>query len=392
MIVESKSKFRQFLFWLIIGLIVLVAAGLGLYWRNNKANLISDNQNYIIPGVPYVGIYNQKDRQGYINNDAVAAAVSVSEYWNPGKTNFAEANSFFRREPGTYINFQKIGDYFEKFGGYNVSQEKLGIGELKKYINSNKKTPLILFLPISENQPLEIWYHPAKVLIGINEPERKLIMHDFWLGNNLEISFDDFNKLWERMRPDERNMYLVVRPENYKGILDVGGVSQSYKPRTETMQTAGDMFQNFVLAQGAQSQKMNDKAIEYFLEIKSDPNFEMHFPPTFKVYLYYEMAEAYLALKNFDSAIEAANQAIEINHDLDKPSGDWPGTIHVLNKPSLIDRASGPYRVLGDVYRQQKDFAKAKENYLKALDIMPANEEALQGLKLVELELAKGTK
>ncbi|MCH7832353.1 MAG: hypothetical protein IIC55_05720 [Proteobacteria bacterium] len=52
-------------------------------------------------------------------------------------------------------------------------------------INSEVKTPLVLFLALSANQPIEPpYYYPATVLIGIDEPEQKLIFSSYWLGNN----------------------------------------------------------------------------------------------------------------------------------------------------------------------------------------------------------------
>ena len=45
-------------------------------------------------------------------------------------------------------------------------------------------------------------YHPATLLIGIEDSQKKVVLQDYWFGNNYEVSFDDFNKLWEEMRPD----------------------------------------------------------------------------------------------------------------------------------------------------------------------------------------------
>lgn len=384
---NNKSKY---LLLSVVAVLILSLSVLVWYLFGLPAKITA--QDYIIPGVPYVGVYNHKAQLSYLFGDTVSAVVSILEYWNPGENNLVEINRAFRSEQVVLIGENRMTDFIRNDGNYKIERVRLELGEIKNYINSEIKTPLFLFLAISEEQPLTVVYRPATVLIGIKESEQKLIFHSYWLGNNYEITYDDFNKLQERMRPDERNSYLAIQPKKLKEkIKEVNQRAVSaYPERTLTMKEGEAMFKNFAIGEGAYFLSLNKVAGDYFLKVVNDSNFESYFPPYFKARVLYELGEVFLKQKDYPNALSYVNKAIELNQDLDKPfNKDWPGYETKSNKPDIVDRISGPYRVLGDIYRELKDFSKSKDAYEKALEINPTNSEAARGFQLMELELAK---
>jgi len=348
--------------------------------------------DYIISNVPYVGIHNHKGLLSYAGGDTESAVTSILEYWNPGKNNLTEINRYFSQYRKTLITGELIINFINTvYDNYQVRRVNLNIDEIKNYINSQIRTPLFLFLSIDTDQPLKVVYHPASVLIGIKESEQKLVFHNFWLGNNYEITFNEFNNLQEKMRPDERNTYFVIQPKDFKEKLET--IRQrpiiSYPKRTSIMVEGETMFKNYGIASGAAYLSLNNIAIDYFSRVVNDAKFDSYFPPYPKVSVLYSFAEVYLRQRNIASALKYVQQAIELNYDLDREFKDWPGYEIRTNRSDIIDRISGPYRVLGDIYRELKDFLKAKEAYQKALEINPFNSNAQHNLQQVELELAK---
>jgi tetratricopeptide (TPR) repeat protein len=401
MIIDDPSKkVKRNILLLSAVAVVVVAAVVGVIFFGAKMFQISkENQkqsDYVIQGIPYIGIYNHKGDYSfsYVLGDTSMAAASLLEYWNPGQNNLVQVALCFsdiNNNSGRITGLTDIEGCISKFGDYNFQTVHLNTDELKKYVNSEVKTPLIFFLPVSIDQPLEISYHPATLLIGIEDSQKKVILHDFWFGNNYEVSFDDFNKLWEGVRPDGRNTYLVVQPKDLQNKLkeiDSRKIT-AYPARTSIMDQAHSMFQNYALGWGAKLRGTYDVAQKYYSEILNDPKFEDYFPPYFKVSLFTKLADVYLAQGNLDQAFVNATKAVELNHDLDKPFKDWLGCeLRGGNTPGNQGVSSDAYRILGAVYRKQKKYQAAIDNYQKALDINPGNPNAEKGLKLSQLGLA----
>jgi len=391
----SNKKSKLYLVGVVILLFFIIGGGLWYWFKTQiyqKTQIENKKIDYIIPGVPYIGIYNHKDLFSHIIGDTASAVASILEYWNPGKNNLVEISRAFRPRSGVLIGDNSIINFINKtYSDYNVERVNISIDEIKNYINPSSRTPLFLFLAIDRNQPLNVTYHPATVLIGIKESEKKLIFHNYWLGNNYEISYDEFNELWGRMRPDERNTYLVIRPKNLTEKLKelTSRETISYPQRSSIMEKAVNIFKNYAIGVGGNHLGLNNLAIDYFSRVIKDSNFEAYFPPYYKVMVLYQLGELFLKQKDYSNALNYTNKAIELNQNLDKPFKDWPGYEVRSNKPDIIDRISGPYRVLGDIEKELKDFKKAKEAYEKALEIQPTNSAARRGLSSVNLELAK---
>lgn len=371
-------------------LVLILIAGYS-YLRNKNIIQSGKSTDYVIPNVPYVGIFNHKDAYSHVSDITPGGVVSVLEYWNPGKNNLSEVGQSFDHPENQFFGLFQAKDFFEKRGGYTAEEKHLEISDLKKYINPDVRTPLLLLLSIDKEQPLNVQYYPFALLIGIKESQQKMVFHSTWFGNNFELTLDEFNELEERMRPDMRNNYLIVQPEDFQNKLDEvkNRTEAPYASRTEIMNKAQNMFKNFALGRGAFRVGLDDLAMDYYTKVKNDPNFNGYFPPYYKARTFQEIARVYFQKKDFDNALAHINQTIDLNHDLDKPFKDWPGYEFRMNKADVVDRYSFPYKFLGDIYVEKKEYSKAVDSYKKTLDISPSFEAARKALEIAELQLAK---
>ncbi len=382
-----------FLGVIILALIVFFAWN---HWRTK--NMIQENPlaqkiDYIIPGVPYYGIYNHKESASFLSTDKPAAIASVLEYWNPGKNNFQTIDQFFpnlveRKEFDKPRSWDEIKNFVNSQGNYVTEIEELIIDDLKKYVNPKTKTPVIITLAIDQNQPVNIPYYTMKVLIGIKESEQKLVFHDFWFGNNYELTYDEFNKLAEKTNPRFKNKYLVIQPKDInnklKEINNASNTNSLDPKRTQLTNINSQMLLNYILGSAVLKYGLPSRmAIDYSEKVKNEASFESSFPPIFKTLLFFRLAQAYLALDDLDNALAAALKSVELNHDLDKPSGDWPGYEIAYNSASNKGQLSNSYRILGDVFNKRGAPEEAKYNYQKALEIYPENQLAQEGLQSI---------
>jgi tetratricopeptide (TPR) repeat protein len=355
-----------------------------------KNRFVVSEADYTIPGVPYVGIFNHKGKLAKFTRDSHAAIYAIEEYWNSGKNSPKEINNYFKDIKDKQNS--DIADYFNNAhkDEYSAKVEKLDISEIKKYLNSKVKTPLLVGYALDANQPSEIKYLPTRVIIGISESRKVLIVHDFWLGNNYEISFDDFNKSRGINDSGTKREYVVVQPKNIKEKISEIGKRNivPYKPRAEVMVKCEKMLINYSIGRAAAINVINNRAYEYFQKVISDPNFRVYLPNVFKVRTYAYLANISRLRKQYDQAVVFANDAIELDHELDKPFMDWPSYDIITESSGLVAEECSPYWVLGHVYMETGNIEKAKENYDKALSINPYCLEAKKGLESVNAAMS----
>jgi hypothetical protein len=392
MIIKDSNKKTKLLVAAVIAVIVLLVAGFFLWriWQKDK-NVSTD---YIIPNVPYFGIHNHKGNNNVLGPETPSAVASILEYWNPGKNNLQEINDNvlaqlrYQEESSKYLSdFDKIKEAVYTLGDYNSEVVNLKISDLKTYVNQTIRTPLLVFLPVKTDQPIIINYSPVSVLIGVKEKESKLVFHNFWLGNNLEISYEDYSKMIDRMTPIMRNNYLVIQPKNLKEKLKEveGRRNTPYPPRTSIMERGSEMFKNYAIAEGGSIMDIEEPTKTYLEKIIQDPEFENYFPPYMKVLTYSRLAQMYL-LGNKDNltAIKYAQMSIDLNHNIDQPFKDWMGYECAFNKPSHYGESSRPYVVMGDIQSKQNNISAAKDAYTKAFEIYPRSSVIRNKLQLTK--------
>jgi len=394
----EKIQSNKRLFLILAGVVlvlVLITSILVIFKKDIPALFkkgIVSSLDYVIPGVPYFTMFNHKGAANTIKGPIDSSVASVLEYWNPGKTDLLALRNDLRVPANERLSPSQIQSVVEKQNNYSFSVEELSLGELKKYINSSVRTPLLCSLPLNTNeQSVATGYFPLSVLIGVSETEKKLTFHSFWLGNNYELTFDEFSKLQGMMRPNLRNKYLVIQPKDLRQkINEIKKRGEAaYPPRTRIMKKYENLFKDYAMLHHFFAWNMWTNVVDYASKIIASDNFDAGLPVYFQMQMLSELSEGYLNQGDLEKALDFANRAIALDHDLCQPSGDWAGFEIGINKPSDLCKRSDPYRVLGDIYKQKGDFAKAGENYQKALEILPGNVMAQQGLQSVQLELSK---
>jgi hypothetical protein len=378
MIIEDSNKKTKLLFAVIIAVIILLVAGFFLWriWQNKNVSA-----DYIIPNVPYFGIHNHKGNNNVLGPETPSAVASILEYWNPGENSLQEINDNVLaelRDQGVsnenLLTFDKIKAAVSTLGDYNSEVVNLKVSDLKTYVNRAARTPLLVFLPVKADQPIGINYFPASVLIGVKEKENKLVFHNFWLGNNLEISYEDYSKMINNMAPNMRNNYLVIQPKKLNEKLKEveGRRNTPYSSRTSIMEKGSEMLKNYAIAQEGSTMNIEEPTKTYLEKIIQDPEFENYFPPYLKVLVYSELAKIYLDKDN-SKAIEYVQLSIDLDHDIDQPFKDWMGYECALNSPSHYGESSRPYVLMGDIQIKQNNVSAANDAYAKALEISPKN-------------------
>lgn len=362
------------------GIILIIIVSIGVFTTYFLRLKEMSDSNYVIPNVPYIGIYNHTGNYSYTNGDTAAAVSSVLEYWNPEKNDLMEINNALTQiEPGKRNSKDAVADFINKsFSDYSVERKELSFDELKEYINSDQRTPILMSFSLSKRQPKEVSYYPYNILIGIDSVQKKFIFHNYWFGNNYESSFNHFDFIQKKGKIS----CIVIQPKDLKAkIAEVSArENKGYSPRTPIMNESQGMIRDYIIGSQVMATS-NEMAGSYFLKVINDPKFQDWMPPYFKMSIFHMMAEFYLKRNNLDGALIYADKAVEENHDLDKPFKDWPGFELRTGKIDIIDRSSEPYRVLGDVKKASKDLKGAEDAYRKALEIRPNNSKALDELK-----------
>lgn len=398
---EIKSRTQLVLVVSLIITIILAILLSAYFFIHKKENLnifSKDKDSYLIQNVPYVGYFNHTGERNYLKGNGMMALASIFEYWIPNQNNFLTLSESFDKNSTFLINSSlthssrnRILEPILNRVDFSYESVTLGTEDLKKYINKDIRTPLLISLPVDKNQPEKADYFPTYVVIGIDYENKKITTHSPWLGNNYEIPFSDFETMQER-RGDQKNTYIVIRPNNFEFLLQGNDneKKENYPQRTEIMNQAEEMFKDYALAYILDfSRKENDLAITYYQKVIGNPKFEEFFPPYFKVSTFSFLANKYLDKNNFEDALKFANLAVEANKDLNQPFKDWPGyEIKYSDNSTEIGRCSEPYVSLGNVYQRKGEFTKAIEAFEEALKINP-DDISIQGLLKSTKEISK---
>ena len=383
---------RKYLVIGLVALMVLIFVFVGAFFLSRKSSV--GDINYVIPNVPYIGINNHVGEKGVLIQGSTSEIAMILDYWNPRENDFGQLNRQVKLHidhvSRDSLTMQQAGAVINELGNYNVRNEHLEIGDLKKYINPEARTPLFVFLPISSPDPASIPYSVATLVIGIKEDEKKIVLHDYWFGNNFEITYEDFNSRMGRKKPNFRNEYLVVQPTDFKSAMEdiKNRAVTAYPKRTQVMSQITLMMGEYLRGYEALMESRSEEAVSYFSKVEGDQKFNEFLPPYLKVLLYTQISQAFLNKNDFDKAISYQKKADELNHDLDKPFLDWPGYEMRYNEPGKYGMNSQPGSVLGDIYFAQGKYADAKKAYLNALEIFPKHLILTEKYQAAQLKLS----
>jgi len=378
----TQDRLVKIILLAVAAIIILAVIIFGFYYFYQSKT----DYNYTIPGVPYYGFYNHS----FDAELPIASSIAeVLGYWGDERFNLPDLAKKF---PASQFNQQALLDLpkFFQDNGYEIYSGKAGTGkelkEIKKFVNSKNKIPVIVFQKNSLN-PDRI-SSGLRVVIGVFDKEQKVIVHDYIFGNNYEISYQDFQKLF----PSEQKFILAIWPsaELTGKIKGLDANPQPYPERTVTMDKISNLLEAGFDAYIFSSLSGFAIASHLLEEILESPD-AVYFLPAHRVYLYSLLAlnQFYLYQKEpqkLDDVIKLINEkTLPLNHDLSQPYGDWTEQLEYFkNYNFLTDKIPMPFYVLGNVYLAKGNKELARKSFEEALKIYPDYswaKEAIAGLK-----------
>ncbi len=366
--------------FLIVLVLFVIAGGFFYYFYYNDNG--GQQVNYLIPGVPYYGFYNH-----FFDADSAAftSTADILGYWGDGVNPPDLLDKFIKGDSNTSdrakrasqiqdinLNSSQIRSFFQERGyetyRYATAQAGNEINEIKKFVNPKKKIPVIIYQKRSIDSARAAY--GFRVVIGVFDKDKKVIVHDHDLGNNYEISYQDFEKMFQ---PNARVILAVWPSEKLAAKLERPDYTKPYPNRLKAMNNVGELLIKAGDALWLNRSQKYEEAIELYREFITDPKIE-YFPPAYRVAFYVFLAQLYVQVDKTDEAIKVLNEkALPINHDLTQSYDDW-------EKPTDKDRFAKPYYVLGDIYQKKGNKSLAKENFEEVLKIYPNDKIALEAL------------
>ncbi len=338
---------------LILVLASLLAVGF-FYWRMPEVN-------YLITGVSYYGFYNFWSQR--IDSNIITSVMEVLGYWGDKRITLADLQKQFpipkdlSTDP---ISIYQIKKFFED-NGYKTSvwvSAKPGdeISEIKKFVNQDKKIPVIVYQERSLDDQSKTKNY--RVVIGLFDQDKKIVVHDFYWGNNFELSYEEFNKYFN----DHTRAILAVWPsKEISGQISGPNSNFSYSPRIEAMDKLGKLLTNEITSATVAAIFYNDfeKSSVLSETVINSPDFE-YFPLAFQVDYMVSLAKTYIKLEKIDKTIDLLNnRVLPINHDLKKLPLNWEPQI-------LQNEQIHPYYLLAQAYLKKNLKDLALVNYKKA--------------------------
>ncbi len=228
-------------FWITIGLALLILAGLAGGWFYYFQIY---HVNYLIKGVPYNGIYNLFFERA--DSTLISSMMDILGYWGDKRITLSQLLEKFpppdiTRKPAPPASIQDVKKFFEENGyeTYYWTSTDSGkeIKEIKKFVNSVKKIPVVVYQKRSFDE--ESSAKAFRVVIGIFDRDKKVIVHDHNFGNNYEISYQDFEKMF---RNDARVILAVWPSDKIKGQIAGPNYNAPYPSRLEAMDRVGNIL------------------------------------------------------------------------------------------------------------------------------------------------------
>lgn len=357
---------------------ILEAAGLFLAavvvgWIAYSFFSMKDYPNYRIDGVAPVTIYNHTGTNAYINNDLAASLLMVLRYYGEdfSENDLSILNSRFfdQLNVGALYPLDFVRQYAQELG-YEAEWITLtDIESIQKYIHQNGQIPLIFEHQLVAGQT--VLFTPAAVLIGVSEEDGLVTVHDYYWGYEKTLPFQDLNAL---RNPERRGRYLAIKPKPTAAILKSNTGTWT---RTPSMDIAEPIINTLTLARVALASQKFEDALRYAESALTNPNFETHVPPYYKIVAYNIAGSMHMYDPNFDfsnkdiALVENLTSKSEaLNKDLDKPFGDfWPGFVDMGN--DVLGVLDSPYYMRGILHIAEGNYAEAVASFDQALAVWP---------------------
>lgn len=346
-------------------LIIAIIGGVFLY-SNRKTD-------YIIPGVTPITMYTENiGHFPNMHDSRVAAVEMILGYWGD-HVNFddikkhANIKTFFTNLPVESRSVLRK----EFFGNQGYISNVLTLRtpkELKQYINPQTRTPLLLVAPLS---PQTSTIPEAWILIGIKERSQTYVFHQFYLGNNIELTFDEFDKLWATSPyASIRNEYVVIWPQNKEERLAKlrNEPSVPYSPLPQVAQAIRTLLPQYLKVNAEANIAAPERVQSFYTVMKSAEFAKLH--PLYQIALYARYAQRGITYKHFDEAFSNLEKAEALNHDLNKAYDTWPAIYRV-------EKVSWPYEAYSLYYQTMGDTKKSDEYAVLARNIMDESRAAV---------------
>jgi len=387
----KKSLFL--LISVLFSILLIVGLGSFFYWQKTKSPPAEESVNYLIPGVPYYGYYTHLLSSTNVSRSIAFSMASIFAYWG-------EDGQFFTPESLVRVElletpelgvlnkpFLTFLDRFEYghpgYGnpyGPRFVARSLGeaISSIKQFVNSEKKIPILVHQKF--NADPENDYSSYRVIIGLFEDEKKLVVHDWLYGNNYEISFEDF----EKMFLNDMIVFVPVWPSDESKVKNTHtrNMSTVYPKKSEVM----DKLKGFWDTHVETFTGVETDILEY-KKMADDVQMEL-IPPPYRIIIYTVLAEKQMDAGDFDGAIATLEERImPLNHDLNQVYGLFAGNLKLFKNLDCKEYKFGfPYALLAKAYLKNKNFVKAGETVKEGMEAI-CNEETAYSYNLLQAVL-----
>jgi len=343
---------------------------------------------YTIPGIPYFGIYDIPSHE-HMYGDVAAIIYEVTAYWHNLDNSlpafgYVELDKQFPGYRESGWSFKDLENFFKEQGYITEYHHISSLKDFKKFINPRQRTPLIIYQILEEGTRFTENFKPFRLIMGISFLEKKLMVYDFYLGANYEMSFDRFKYLWswdESKADKDPRGFLAVYPQNYKELINKAEqINLNPAKRTNEMQLTAPLIIRYFQAKTVDipynytanpsevfSTPQGEVIIQKWESLANDSNFGL-LMPFFRSFVYNGLSRDYLIKGDLQKAKETGEKAVTISKELksDINCGWLPG-----GKGNIIAYI---WKQLADVYLEVNDREKAISAYREALKIEPANE------------------
>lgn len=331
---------------LLIIVLALLSGGLYFYFQLVRVN-------YLIPGVPYNGIYNLFFQGA--NTSEISSILDILGYWGDKKFSVSNLRQNFspaRLATSTPISLTRqkseiqnffIENGYETSGWLSVVSDDV-IKEIKQFVNPKKKIPVIIFARRPLDPENSIFLFTPQVVIGVFDSSQKVIVHDHFYGNNYEISYGDFRKT----QLAAGGMLAIWPSDKIKGSIEGPNYNLVYPQRLESMNKAGALLATkdllvFRFRWGWED--AGERAIAVYKDFVNDPNFK-YLPPAFQIARLTNFARLYVELNQPDEAVKILNeQVLPLNKNLIQMHQGWSDI--------FSDEFSVPYYILSLAYLKE---------------------------------------
>lgn len=352
---------------LFLFLLFVIALTIGLFFYSKR------KIDYVIPNITPITIYSENiGHFPSMFDSRVAAVEMILGYWGD-HVNFADIKkhadikTFFTALPVESRSALRK-EFFESMGYMSNVLTLRTPKELKQYINAQTRTPLLLLSGLS---PETSTIPEAWVLIGIKERSQTYVFHQFYLGNNIELTFDELDKLWATSPYAElRNQFVVIQPRNKEERLAKlrSEPSIPYSPLPQVAQMIRSLLPQYLKVNAEANIAPPERVRSFYAVVKSAEFAKLH--PLYQVALYARYAQRGITYKHFDEALSNLEKAEALNHDLNKSYETWPAIYHA-------EKVSWPYEAYSLYYKTTGNMKKAEEYAALARKTMTESRSAI---------------